>query len=78
MTVIIRRSFLLGRDAGEAVTEAQRETLVVLVEHDLKKAALALTAGTPTAFFDFMTMRGAMLAGGLHRVRLNGGRGIDR
>jgi hypothetical protein len=51
---------------------------VVLVEHDLKTASRALTAGTPTAFFDFMTMRGAMLAGGLHRVRLNGGRGIDR
>jgi hypothetical protein len=54
------------------------ETLVVLVEHDLKKAAARSPPAPPTAFFDFMTMRGAMLAGGLHRVRLNGGRGIDR
>lgn len=78
MTVLIRRSFLRGRDAGQAVTQAQRETLVVLEEHNRVRAAIALTAGTPAAFFDFMAMRGAMLAGGLHRVRLDGGRGIDR
>jgi hypothetical protein len=78
VSVIVQRSFLLGRSVGAAVSQEQRDTLDRLAEHDLFVAGLALARGTGASYNDFMTMRSLMLAGGLHRVRLFGGRGIDR
>jgi hypothetical protein len=74
--IVVRRSFLLGRTADEAIADEKRETLDLLAQHDLFYAAFALARNG--AFHDYFMMRGAMLAGGLHRVRLTGGRGIDR
>lgn len=61
----------------DAVAKARRETLKDLAAHDRFVAGFALARGAWPAYNDFMTMRGAILAGGLHRVRLTGGRGID-
>lgn len=77
MSVVVTRSFLLGRAAGDAVSQEQRETLDLLAEHDLFVSGLALARGTAAAYNDFMIMRSWMRAGGQHRVRLYGGRGID-
>lgn len=62
----------------DLIEDARRAVFDDLTSHDLFLAALALTQGAVPAFNDFMKMRGALLAGGLHRVRLKGGRGIDR
>lgn len=75
--VVIRRSFLLGRSAGDAVTQEQKDTLDMLDKHDLLVSGVALAYGTHVAYSDFMQMRSWLRAGGLHRVRLYGGRGID-
>ncbi len=77
MTVIVRRSFLLGRTPGDAVCAEQRDTLDRLAEHDRIAAGVALARGARSAYNDFMNMRSLMLAGGLHCVRLRGGRGIN-
>lgn len=69
------RSFLLGRDSGQAAVAERQEAVALLHRHDLQFAARA-TAHSST-FNDFMTMRGAMLAGGFHLVRTKGGRGIS-
>jgi hypothetical protein len=75
----VRRSFLLGRTAGEVVVIDRIIVADILEWHGskgLKTAAAATRANN--GFNDFMTSRGAMLAGGLHLVRLRGGRGIGR
>lgn len=79
MAVQLVRSFLLGRSMGDAVLAERREALDTLASHDLFYAARALTdpANARAAFNDWMKMRGVMLAGGLHRVRLTNGRSID-
>ena len=69
------RSFLAGRTMGEAVCDERRATVGLLKDHGLASAIRA-TAGS-NSFEDYYRMRGALLAGGLHRVRLNGGRGIE-
>ena len=75
MTLIIKRSFLGGRSMGDAVKAARDETRLLLIQQKLYMAAAA--AHQSRSFNDFMKMRGAMLAWGLHCVRLRGGRGID-
>jgi hypothetical protein len=74
----VRRSFLLGRNAGSAVADERRLTFELLAQHERVVAALTLTHSARSAFNDYLKMRSAMLAGGLHRVRLNGGRNLDR
>jgi hypothetical protein len=76
MTVLIRRSFLGGRSMGDAVVQEREETVSMLVAHGFKYAPLAMRRAQ--SWTDFERARGMMLAGGLHRVRLTGGRGIDR
>lgn len=75
MTVVIKRSFLGGRSMGDAVKEAREEVSLLLAQQRLFGAVMATSHSS--SFNDFMKMRGAMLAGGLHCVRLRGGRGID-
>lgn len=70
-------SFLLGRSMGDAVAEERSLVVSTLIEHNLVQAANATNAQKNGSFRDFFSMRGFMLAGGLHRVRKNGGRGID-
>lgn len=77
MTVIVKRSFLGGRTMGEAVHAEREETKVVLGSHGRWNASHALTAAGNRPFFEFMQMRARMLAGGFHRVRLNGGKTLD-
>lgn len=74
--VVLGHSFLRGRDAGQAVVDERNIIADILEWHGLKSAARATRNGS--SFNDFMTSRGAMLAGGLHLVRLRGGRGIVR
>jgi hypothetical protein len=62
----------------DAIEQARLDALNDLVAHERFVAGLALAQGAVSSFNDFFKMRGAMLAGGLHRVRLTGGRGIDR
>lgn len=78
MTITVHRSFLLGATAGEAVTQERNATADLLAKHKRYAAEIALVEGGKYAFADFFTMRSLMLAGGLHRVRLTGGRSIDR
>jgi hypothetical protein len=75
MTVAINRSFLGGRSMGEAVIEARQEVSLLLAQRRLHGAVVATNRSS--SFNDFMSMRGAMLAGGVHCVRLRGGRGIE-
>jgi hypothetical protein len=75
MTLPVKRSFLGGRSMGEAVIEAREEVSLLLAQRKLHGAVVATNRSS--SFQDFMTMRGAMLAGGLHCVRLRGGRGIE-
>lgn len=72
------RSFLAGRSMGVAVCTEREETVSLLIIHRLELAAHATRISATSSYSDFYTMRGAMLAGGLHCVRLRGGRGIDR
>lgn len=76
MTVIVRRSFLAGRMMGEVVEDERRESIATLQQHGLEFAAFAMGERRSSSFQDFMRTRGAMLAGGIHRVRLKGGRGL--
>lgn len=66
----------LALDRLNAVMQEREGTVSMLVLRGLAKAAQATRASRN--FHDFMKMRGAMLAGGLHCVRLRGGRGIER
>lgn len=66
----------LALERLNAVMEERECTVSMLVTRGLAKAAQATRASRN--FHDFMKMRGAMLAGGLHCVRLRGGRGIER
>lgn len=72
----LTRSFLLGRSMGDAVQEERELVVSQLITLGLTAAADA-TRKT-CSFHDFFTMRGAMLAGGLHAVRLRGGRSLTR
>lgn len=76
MSATLQRSFLRGRDAGAVVVAERTIVADILDGQGLKQAAAATRKAN--SFNDFMTMRGAMLAGGLHRVRLRGGRGLGR
>lgn len=76
MTDIVRRSFLGGRTMGDAVEDERRETIATLQAHGLEFAAFSMGGQRSSSFDDFMKTRGALLAGGLHRVRLKGGRGL--
>jgi hypothetical protein len=69
-TVLVERSFLAGRDSGQAVADDRKETLELLAAHGRIGAFCALANGRSSGFSDFIKMRGALLAGGLHRVRL--------
>ena len=70
------RSFLLGRSPGEAVETERGETIRLLLEHHRPQAAHATSHSS--SFKDYMLMRERMYAGGIHAVRLHGGRTIDR
>jgi len=76
MATKLQRSFLLGRTMGEAV-KAERE-LVVTQLLTLGLSAAAKATRENCSFNDYFRMRGLMLAGGLHAVRLRGGRSINR
>jgi hypothetical protein len=76
MTKPVLRSFLEGRDAGQAVMQERELVVSQLLVLGLAHAAAATRATSHSSFHDFYTMRGLMLAGGLHRVRLYGGRSI--
>lgn len=75
----LAHSFLGGRDAGQAVDEERELVTLTLIKSGLVQAAQASSATKSQSanFWDFYKMRGAMLAGGLHRVRLRGGRNIN-
>jgi len=73
----IQRSFLAGRTAGEVVTIERQEVRELLAKHGRVHALCALRGSRSSTFSDFMMMRGAMLAGGVHRVRKNSGRGLS-
>lgn len=75
MSTTVHRSFLLGRSMGEAVKEERDDATLLLAKRRLYCASLATHRSE--SYHDFMAMRGAMLAGGFHRVRLTGGRSID-
>lgn len=77
MATPIARSFLRGRTAGDAVALERLETRLVLVRFKRWIAAEAILDKRCCAFKEFMEMRSAMLAGGLHRVRLRGGRNLE-
>lgn len=77
MAAQLERSFLAGRDAGAAVTLERLETRALLVQHQRWTAAEAILDKTNSAFWDYMKIRGALLAGGPRRIRLNGGRNLD-
>ena len=70
-----QRSFLAGRTAGDVVTLERQETRELLAKHGRVFALCALRGSRSGTFADYMMMRGAMLAGGVHRVRQNSGRG---
>jgi hypothetical protein len=72
------RSFLLGRTSGQAVVEERRQTLDLLAEHGRLAAGLALSRGASVARREFEAMRSWLYAGGMHCVRLTGGRSIER
>jgi hypothetical protein len=61
----------------DSIEQARRDAADDLAAHSRLAAGIALERSAVSAFTDFMAMRGAMLAGGLHRVRLTGGRSID-
>lgn len=72
------RSFLAGRDPGKAVADDRRETFELLAKHGRLSASMALANARNAGFHDYFTMRGAMLAGGLHALRRRGARAFDR
>lgn len=65
----VRRTFLAGRTAGDAVTQERQETRELLAKHGRVMALCALRGSRSSTFGDYMVMRGAMLAGGVHRLR---------
>lgn len=54
----------------------RRELVELLARHGRITSIAAINRGQGAPYSDFMKMRGALLAGGLHRVRLYGGRGL--
>lgn len=66
----------LALERAIAIEEARDAAVSDLLQHGLRQAARALRKSG--SFRDFFAMRGALLAGGVHCVRLRGGRGIER
>jgi hypothetical protein len=73
---LLRRSFCLGRTAGDVVMREREATVALLADRGLYTAAHATK--NSASYADFFRMRGFLLAGGLRLVRTRGGRGIDR
>lgn len=77
MSTPLPKSFLRGRSMGEAISTERRATIRQLQQHGLETAAFAMGEQRSDSFSDWLFMRSAILAGGIHTVRLRGGRSID-
>jgi hypothetical protein len=80
--VTIRKQIIAAQE--EAQIDREREVAYAreiaraeLLVHKLAIASKATKDGAASAYADFITMAYKMRAGGFHRVRLSGGRGLD-
>jgi hypothetical protein len=61
----------------ESIVAARESARSMLLLHNLPRAGAAMRIGAASTWSDFKLIADRMRAGGYHRVRLTGGRGLD-